>query len=224
MLSADRHVIVGRRMPDFFCRADLWQAGVEASRGDRIVMLDCDRIADGRFFHAANQIVEGEALYCSNLYQACENVHGNVLRGRFSGPVGVDVASPDGRALLTGGTLRPRKNPMSGCVAFDRRTYAQDPWFSREFVGWGFNDSDAYVKAFFCGVKITGLPLREFHLHHDHGVRRRKLLAMNAWNSVLFHDKWMLNPHEDLSQLYAHLCVDPAFLRQISLQEYLEIA
>lgn len=223
LLPQCRQVIVPRIDHQFFCRANLWNAGIEAAKNDIITILDCDRIVHPQFFSATLHLQPGEVVFCSKLYQLLGPVALRDLVDNFSIANITLNARPDFRFCLTSGTLKPGKNPMSGCVSFWRPSYFEIGGLSKDFLGWGFNDTEFYVRSYFRGWKYIELPLREFHLYHEYEVPRRTLLAMNAWNAVQFYDLWSLPYPAEIWSLFEFLRVTPQFLRQLSLKQFIGV-
>jgi glycosyltransferase involved in cell wall biosynthesis len=217
-----RPVIVKRRSHDYFCRADLWNAGIETAKKRVVVILDCDRIAHPEFFNKAAALDRSHILYCPRLYQLRQDENLETIISYFKKPISQSFAKPDFRVVFDGGTIKPSKNPMSGCVAFIKEDYLSTSGLSPEFVGWGFNDTDYYAEAYFKGFYFDTLPYPEFHIYHGYEISRLKLLAMNAWNSIKFYDKWRLPIHPDLYHLYKIFNTTPQFIRQTTLSDFLE--
>lgn len=185
-------------------------------------MIDCDRLPHQDFFDAITVLEPGQVAYCSKLYQISKPETLSTIVNYFTNPISPDFAKLDARATITQGTIKPTKNPMSGCVAFWVSDYYKSGGMSTDFVGWGFNDTDYYMKAYTSDLKFLAYPFLEFHLHHDYTIPKRQWLAMNAWNAVLFYDKWKLPLHEDLDQLFDYLGVTADFIRNMPLDLFTE--
>lgn len=218
-----RPIVVPRRNPGFFCRADLWNGGIGIATKNVVLILDCDRLPHPDFFGKAATLEEGSVLYCSKLYQLWKHESLSTIVQYFDRPIPLTFARQDFRVVVDNGTIRPAKNPMSGCVAFWRSDYEKSGGLSTDFIGWGFNDTDYYLTAYMYGLKFVAAPLTEFHLYHDYTISRWRLLSMNAWNAVRFYDKWRMPIHRDVQRLLEYLGTTANFVRSTSLETFLEV-
>lgn len=216
-------VVVNRTDNDFFCRADLWREAVATANKRVVVILDCDRIAHPSFFGAAAMLQPKHVLYCPHLYQLLKQERLETIVSHFNKSIPHTFARPDFRVVIDKGTIRPAKNPMSGCVAFLKDDYLSTAGLSKEFVGWGFNDTDYYTQVYFEDFVFDTVMFPEFHIYHDYEIPRRILLAMNAWNSVKYYDKWRMPIHNDMLATYEYFRTTPEFIRQTTLQMFLKL-
>jgi hypothetical protein len=221
-LPGYRQIVVKRHLRHFR-RSDLWSGGIGEARFPRVIVIDCDRLPHAELFRRAATLEPRQVVYCTRLYQLLRPFKNPFIEAHLNGrPITSDFAKPDFRVVLEHGSIRPAKNPMSGCVALWRRDYFDVGGMSQEFVGWGFNDTDFYMKALFGGLKFIPLDLPEFHLHHGYEVPKRTLLAMNAWNAVRFYDRWGLEVHPELDTVFEALHTTQEFIRHIPLELFLD--
>lgn len=212
------------RSDDLYCRADTWQAAVNAARHEIIIIIDCDRIPHPTFFQMLDQHLSGakEAtyVYCKDLYQLTKSIDDVMLWELIDVPNAGSLTKRETRCTVASGTILPAKTPMSGCVAFRKETYGRAGRFSREFKGWGFNDTDCYLSAFWSGAKFVEIDCGELHLYHDYSVSRPILLAMNGWNGVKFYDKWKLSIPRGIRELLYNIGADVQLARTLTLSEF----
>ncbi len=183
-------------------------------------MMDGDRIPHPDFFTAAAIIEPNEFLYCKYLYQAPYDLPIDIINYLIQNPG--HPLYPDFRVELADGTIRAAKNPMSGCTAFRRTTY-QNSGANTGFYGWGFNDTDYYLSAYYVGCTFRGLDLPEIHLYHPYEISKRALLAMNAWNGVKFYDKWSLPIHADILGILKELNLNLQLARTTTLDDFITL-
>jgi len=218
-----RPLIINRRNPQFFCRADLWNNGIDAATKNIVIILDCDRLPHPLFFNMAATLKNNHILYCEKLYQLWRHEPLPKIIKHFTGPVPLTIAKPDFRVTIDDGTIKPAKNPMSGCVAFWKKDYQATGGMSPDFMGWGFNDTDYYYTAYMYGLKFDAAPLSEFHLYHSYTISHRRHLAMNVWNAIRFYDKWRIPIHYDIYNIVTYLGTTVDFIRTIPFELFLEM-
>lgn len=213
-------VINVNRSSHLFCRAKLWDAAINASTHETVIILDGDRLPHRSFFESARSILAKEVMYCEHLMQANYHLsYAEYVSYICKSPFVLDDSRfrRDERELISNGTIPPKKNPMSGCVAFRKSDYIAWGGMSHRFKAYGFNDVDCYARAYFYGCKFTNVDCLEVHMYHTRETNSRHFLAMNAYNGVLFYDIWNLPVHSDVIHLLTCLHATVADARSYDL-------
>ena len=81
------------------------------------------------------------------------------------------------------------KNPMSGAVAFTKRTFETSGGLDHQFMGWRMADTDYYAT---CKKFFKFLPLEDccdFHLKHEYGQTKEVMELFYLWNGMKFMRK-----------------------------------
>ncbi len=202
----DFKIINVMRSADMFCRADIWTAAVESAVHDILVILDGDRLPHYEFFDNVKNIRHKDVMYCEYLMQPLRRLdYGEYVDYINNLDLNDKRFKRDVRYVVAEGTVLPKKNPMSGCVAFHTADYHRWGGMSRLFKAWGFNDVDCYYRSYLYGCDFKSVKCPEIHIFHDREIPLTMFLSMNAYNGVLFYDTWRLPVHEDVLSLLERL-------------------
>jgi hypothetical protein len=206
------------RTDHLYCRANVWKAAVAASSHNTLVMMDGDRLPHFEYFDYLQYLDYNTIMYCKHLWQATEvanlPTHLEFIKSKRN-PNSFYVA--DDRCTIQNGNVPPTKNPMSGCVAFNRHRYKEWGGMSERFKGWGFNDIDCYYRAFVNDCKFISLPLPEVHLYHKRELSYKAFMGMNAYNGVMFYDSWNLPIHDTVHKWLKDLHLSVKTARSMDL-------
>jgi hypothetical protein len=194
------------RVNHLFCRAMLWDAAIKNAKHETVIILDGDRLPHYSFFSRAVHLNNGEVLYCKHLMQAKESM-ALIDYMRYLSDFSLDDVrfKHDHRGMISNGSMPPLKNPMSGCVALRKLDYDAFGGMSHKFKGYGFNDSDCYMRAYMHGCDFIQVNCPEIHMYHERELPHQHFLAMNAFNGVLFYKIWDLPIHGSVLSLLSHL-------------------
>ncbi len=193
------------------------------AHGEIVMIMDNDRLPHPNFFASAETLSSQSVLCCQRLYQLLEPMFTcDIIKMFDHGPMEGKVR-PDFRIRLANGTIAAAKSPMSGCVAFHKQDFIDVGGLDRSFRGYGFNDTDFYVKCYFLGFNFINLDLPEFHLYHDYDINKNILLAMNLWNGIKCYNKWCLPICNDILEIAKFLQVDMDYVRTTSFDDFLNL-
>lgn len=169
---------------DVYNRSKMCNVGVRAAQGERIVLLDSDRIMPfGYFRKVLKSLQPRECVTTKNLF-ACERAHTDQEIGQAR----VDVR-PDFRSETN---EMHRKNMFSGNTVMFRQDYLDAGGMDERFAGYGYNDTDFTSTMMSRGVRMVFREERELHLWHPKDRESVRLSAVH--NGVRYCRKWGFAP------------------------------
>lgn len=181
--------------------ANVWNKGVELSKFDVIWYLDCDRIVPKQYITMAYPFVNKNcSAYSLNVYRVNKVVDVATLKKLRNNPQGGMTYCE--RRMSVPPNLEesePGKNPFSGNVMFSKKMYIESGGLDADFEGYGYADSDFYIKLHKAGHKFYQVPLNELHQWHDAEYESNRLRLMLLFNGMKLCRKWGLKPHKNLT-------------------------
>lgn len=192
----DWEVAVPKRIDGLYCWSNAINEGIKRSNFDKILYLDGDRIVSSSFFSEIKNIKDNEFLFPKNLYgfkndMPLEKIKEYKKNQTFC----KKLMLKDYREFKNPDNSFGRKNPMSGCVAFTKKTYIRTGGFDQMYTGYGYADIDYFRKTYNLGCEFIPFDCVEYHLYHTYFPQSRELIILNCfWNAVKYCKKWGLNP------------------------------
>lgn len=199
-----------------FSWADSWNAAVERASFETMLMLDSDRILPRNYLELVTTAVKDMTFaYSGSLFRAERDCRQDELfafqdEAEINFPIRPEkrqACPPDASVTRAG------KNPMSGNTGLTRSTYRVTGGIDPTFVGWGYVDTDYYVKTHRMKCEYVALPARELHLHHGYGVNDFEFHRNNVWNQIKFLRKWGFEVSDGLLESAASYRIDPDTIR-----------
>ena len=198
-------VFIERPESGLFCWAKCWDICVEKSICDKILYLDSDRVLPKNYLQIINDCLEdGMFMFPGSLYSLKERVSSDVLRAIRDKPEEYTSLLKEDHRVDHPSKAICRKNPMSGCTAFTRKTFVDSGGLDWGFQGWGYPDTDYFRKTYQMGFKFNSIDCVELHQKHDYVGGVRTLRLHNLWNGMRYVKKWEL----DIPEYFYSECRD----------------
>lgn len=187
-----------------------WWAGVLASKNDKILYLDSDRLLPLNYLERIEPLIEdNKIVYTSNMFTLCLWPGKGTVDSFLE--MTPDEVREELRDLKEGMIMddtkfkapvpRHGKNPMSGNTAFTKDTFINsggvDPWYQ----GHGaFADSDFFMQMYKAGAEFVDVEdAVELHFGHtkkDEGgknISGRELGLLSLDNFIYYCKKWRIS-------------------------------
>lgn len=185
-----------------------WEKGVDAAEFDNILYIDADRILPVDFLTKILDLYEDNTFIfpakIANMKIPVDTITLKKIRENIL--FYEDMYSLEERATSSENCIG-RKNPMSGCVAFTKKTYLNSGKVDPYYEGWGYPDTDYFLQTLKKGFNFVSVPCTEIHIYHSNDLRKGKGL-MNLWNGIRFCKKWKLPVSDFLKKQSYNLKVD----------------
>lgn len=213
--------IAVKRSGRFYCRGKVWDAAINHSKTDRLMILDGDRIPHPMFIEIATYDKTEDILFIPKLVNMESGyTHSDIMDAlNHDRHNGIEL-----RMNISMGTIGPYKNPMSGCVSFTKSVYHSFGGMSHDFVGWGYNDLDCYITALNYGCNFRSVDTVELHLFHDYEINRNIYLSMNLYNAVRFYHKWKMPIHQTIVKAFDDFDLTIEDAKVLSMMAFIEKA
>lgn len=201
--------VVSLERGEEFNWAQAWWAGVLASKNDKILYLDSDRLLPLNYLERIEPLIEdNKIVYTSNMFTLClwpgkgtvdsflEMTPDEVREELRDLKEGMIVDDTKFKAPVP----RHGKNPMSGNTAFTKDTFINsggvDPWYQ----GHGaFADSDFFMQMYKAGAEFVDVEdAVELHFGHtkkDEGGKNlsgREIGLLSLDNFIYYCKKWSI--------------------------------
>jgi hypothetical protein len=195
-------VICVKRNKDFFNWSSMWNASISISKFDNILYLDSDRILPKNYLtKVVSRLEDDKFIYSKVLVrlnkfyelETVKQVRDNPNKHRNLWDVDFRLPHPPSLAVLSLG-----KNPMSGNTAFTKATWVKTGGIDAGFEGWGFPDTEYYLRTWKMGMKFETIDCVELHLHHGYAVDTKILQLMNLWNAYKLADNLNMELDENM--------------------------
>lgn len=197
-----------RRANKFFNWSDAWKAGVSAARFNNLLYLDSDRVLPKNYLTQVYENLEDDKfIYSKSLIRLKEFYPLNVVKAIRDNPhQHSNLWMEDGRlphppnlsVLFVG------KNPMSGNTAFTRATWLKTGGIDNSFEGWGFPDTEYYLRTWKMGMKFNTIDCVELHLQHEYGVSTSRFQLMSLWNAFKLASKFNMKLNQEFQSRMDH--------------------
>ena len=205
-----------QRESGLYCWANMWNASVKKCKCEKILYMDCDRILTKNSLKLIDQSIKDNFfVFPKRLYSLTRKCNINLIKEiRDNFEEHKYNLVPDHRVYSSAWNAVRKKNPMSGCVGFTKKTFYKSGGLDENYLGHGYPDTDYFEKTSRMGIEFLALDINELHLYHDYefGIRigqqfPRKLKLMNLWNGCYFCRKWNYDFHFELHNLAKELGV-----------------
>jgi len=210
------------RSKEFYCWADTLNFGVSTAKNKIIIYMDSDRILPKNFFELCFDKIENNSfIYPKNLYKIkkhCSFEELKTIRDNFDNYKNLLEADHrhNNPYKQVSGT-----NPFSGCVCFYRDDFINHGGFDDEFIGWGYPDSDFFMKTTKHGCKFISLDINELHQKHDRNVLEYEFELHNIFNLKKYCDKWSIETNEIIEKCNKHKIKIDDLYSSKTLKEFL---
>jgi predicted glycosyltransferase involved in capsule biosynthesis len=186
----DFKVIEIKRDDVLYCRSKSLAEGVENSVNDIILYLDSDRLICQKFFDRLEAIENNEFIFPKkHCYIDSAEANNDILNSILKNEK-VNVIKEESRVLVP---YKGGKNPMSGCVCFNKETYYKSGGMDSDFLGWRYADTDYFTKCYNLRFDFIPLDLCDYHLSHSYEPSERTMFCMHLWNGIKYHKKWKID-------------------------------
>tara|TARA_Y100000034_G_scaffold72508_1_gene87405 strand:- start:119 stop:934 length:816 start_codon:yes stop_codon:yes gene_type:complete len=193
---------------NFYNCSETWNKGVELANNDKIWVLESDRIVPINWLLSALSKMDIEFLFPSLLYSLNASYPLEILKEIRDNPSAHEnKLTPDHRVTHPDNGVS-RKNPMSGCVLFTKKTFELMGGFDEDYMQAGYHDLDAFRSAHNKGIGFRSIAGRELHQKHGYVGGTRLFRLVNLWNAVHYHDKWNIELHPNIINLAKSLNID----------------
>jgi len=193
-----------------------WSAGVNASKNDKILYLDSDRLLPLNYLERIEPLIEdNKIIYASNMFTLCLwPGKGTVDSFLEMTPTEVRKELKDLKdGMIMDDTkfkipvARHGKNPMSGNTAFTKKTFMEsggvDPWYS----GHGaFADSDFFMQMYKEDIEFVDIEdAVELHFGHTKkdedgkNLSEREIGILSLDNFIYYCRKWKIPKEKAVS-------------------------
>lgn len=172
-------------------RAKACNIGVQAAKHPVVFLLDSDRVLPRDYFYRTlNELEPKELRFAGKLYQIQQlTTDSQILRGKF-------LSKPDFKSETV---QFHKKNAFSGNTAFHRDDYLAFGGMDEDYIGYGYQDNDACMRALQGGCKLTMTDDEELHLYHPEQLvvgdvvkAQRTKHAYLMMNLVRYCTKWKI--------------------------------
>ncbi len=179
--------------------ATMWEAGVKYSKHEICWYLDSDRVLPKNYMNLIlDNICDYRFIYTSNLFEFnsyvdldyCKSLKdielGKIKKDFYKYNLKFD---PRFKLPLYGSG----KNPMSGNVAFTKKTYLESGGVDKSYESHGaFADTDFHMQCYKLGYEFLDLGTLELHLKHSKGLTDEQLNVLCVNNMTKYCKKWGL--------------------------------
>lgn len=164
-------------------------AGVAASAGEVVVLLDGDRILPpGYFARTLPLVAADEFVTPRRLYR---------LRRRYTDAEIAAAAVERDEDFRLPEVVPGRKNAFSGHVAFHRSAFEAAGGMDESFANYGCSDTDFTIRVQRAGMRITYTEDEELHLWHPKGMTYTEFYLTNMRSAFRLACKWGLPVQDD---------------------------
>ena len=182
------------RIDGLYCWANALNEGIERANFDKILYLDGDRIINQKFLSEVKNVKDKEFVVPKNLYTLNATLTTDEIRKLRNDQTFVEkLMWKDFREMSNPDKSFCKKNPMSGCVGFTKKTYLRTGGFDPMFVGYGYPDIDYFRKTYNLGCKFRSVDCAELHLYHSYFPLTIDIVKLHGfWNGIKYCEKWGL--------------------------------
>lgn len=179
------------RKNNFYCWAKCWEESISICKFDNILYMDSDRILPKNYLiEITNNLKNNMFIFPQKLYKLKNKVPISLIRNIRDNIKNYNhMLEPDFRIINPYKAI-DKKNPMSGCVAFTKKSFIDSGGLDFSFCGYGYPDTDYFMKTYKMGYEFKSIDCNEIHLKHDYGKDNKFVKLSNFWNKVKFFKKW----------------------------------
>ncbi len=200
ILLPDFTVCKVKRPRNLFNWAEAWKTGIEKATSEKILYLDSDRILPTNYLvELEKTIKDARFVYSSNLVRLTRDYNLSQIRNIRDGKI--DYAHEKDRRLPhppNMDVVSLGKNPFSGNTAFTKKTYKDTGGVDPCYEGWGYPDTDYYLRTYKAGYEFFAINCTELHLLHPYSVETKLLKLMNLWNGSRMAKKFKMQLDQSL--------------------------
>ncbi len=226
----DFDLVKVKRRNKYFNWSVAWNAGINASKFDKILYLDSDRILPKNYLTLLNDMVgDGVFVYSKTLVHLNDHYYTDFVKDIRDRPYAYNKYwrhdprmphPPNSSVLMIG------RNPMSGNTAFTKHTWEITGGVDNTFEGWGWPDTEYYIRSWKMGMKFSTIDCVELHLHHEYAIKNDRFKLMHIWNACKLADKFKLELNDDYRNRMQMLGLTRAYLERFnnleSFVDYME--
>lgn len=232
----DFQVIELQREKNFYCWGNAWDKIVENAKHDIVLYLDSDRILPQNYLKlVVENINDNLFLFPLYLYSTLKDLPLSFIK-EIRDELNSDYLnykkysnfiSPDHRIFSNPVDAIRKKNPMSGCVAFTKKTFYDSGGLDKSYIGWGYPDTDYFMQTYKMGCNFLPLHVSEIHLFHNYDdggkkfLNRREVRLMGLWNGVKFCKKWDIPIHASILKLAEEMQINIELVKKNNLENFL---
>jgi len=210
------------RTKNFYCWADTLNFGVKIAKNDIIIYMDSDRVLPLNFFELCCSNIESNSfVYPKKLFKIKKDCNFEELKTIRDNFENYKYLLEDDHRHTNPYKQISGTNPFSGCVCFYREDFLKYGGFDDEFIGWGYPDSDFFMKTTKSGCKFISLDINELHQKHERNILTYEFALHNIFNLKKYCDKWSIETNEIYEKCEKHKIKINDLNSSKTLQEFL---